>query len=390
MTTDARTTSARDRRRAFCAAFVCCVGASTSYLGAVKESAYFGYLPITVLLAAGAVWLPQNDRAMPIVSGLITTVIWATTVNLLSGEFSGPVARSSLICGVGTTIAMTSTRRLWSGGFLLGILVILSGAMYYGAAGEMTLVAVLTTLGSVTVLAALSSVRDNRPLRPRSPVLWLAISFLFILITVGGLALSRLVDSLLNQQSPIVSPLVTVEEVLPSGRETPPSLDTVRPVAIQDVSQNTVNGLSRLTLAWWIVLTLILLGLGSIFFRAMYVSLRLRFWQRRLMRLEGADKVTATWGWTIYHLRRLRWPLPLRVSPDSFLGETISIGWPAELGEPMERLSRLAVDVTYAGVTATPDLATRAWEAADEIVSIARRRSTRPRRLYSRFARLTG
>jgi hypothetical protein len=122
----------------------------------------------------------------------------------------------------------------------------------------------------------------------------------------------------------------------------------------------------------------------------MYVSLRLRVWQRRLKRIEGADKITATWGWTIYHLRRLRWPLPLRISPDTFPTETMTIGWPSEMEVPTERLSRLAVDVTFAGLPATPDLASQAWEAADEIVSIARKRCSRARRLYSRFARLTG
>jgi hypothetical protein len=389
MTTGSKTASARDRRWTFIVALLCCLCASTSYLGAVKESAYFGYLPITVLVAASAVWLPPNDRAMPIVSGLIATAIWATTVNLLSGEFSGPVARSSLICGLGTTVAMISIRRLWSGGFVLGILFVLSGAMYYGAAGEAPLITTFTAAGSIFVLATLSAVRDDRPLRRRSPALWLVAGFFLALITVGGLGFSRLVDSLLNKQSPITSPLVSGEEVLPPWKDTPLSTDAARPVLVQTVSQDIVGDSSRLDLVWWIFFALTLLGLGAMLFRALYVSLRIRVWQRRLQKLEEDDKIPATWGWTIYHLHRLHWPLPSRVSPDTFPAETMAIGWPAQMKEATERLSRLAVDVTFAGVKATPDLATQAWEAAEEIVSAARQRSSRLRRLSWRFARLT-
>jgi len=230
------------RRLALGAALATVVASSFAYTGAVTTGAFVAFVLVAVAgsgLVAALIGQPQQVGGL--IAGLGGAVFWSVAVNALSGETSGPVARSSAVCGVTAACAVYSARRLWIPPFLASVALGICGAMYYGAAGEVRYVALITSLLALATTAALDAARHRRRVRkPRliAVLVGLVVAAAFVLASVGA---EQVLSRVIRGDRATVSALVQPESIRPPWAQRPPVSTAKPPVSTAKPPVSTVK-----------------------------------------------------------------------------------------------------------------------------------------------------
>lgn len=401
------------RRLSIGAALVTVLAGSFAYTGVVTTGAFVAFVlvasAVSGLLTAV---IGQPHQVGGLITGLGGAILWSVAVNALSGETSGPVARSSALCGVGAALAVYSARRLWVPPFIGSVVLVVCGAMYYGAAGEVRYVALVTALLTLVSTAAIDAARHRRRFRkPRlvAVLIGLLVTAAFALASVGAQqALSRVLKS----DQATVSALVQPESVRPPWappprvtakppvRTTNPPVSTTRPpvstakppvstvkppttvvkpdttvrrtTTVPPRNPQTKRRKKPLDLAVIITLLLIALLLLVIAFRFWLGSHRLRHWKRILQLLPPAESSTASWSWMVFELDRLGWSLPENPSIDRMVDDMVRLGWQEAVRVPAAQVAERGALAAFGASEVSVLSATESWSLATVAVESAR------------------
>ena len=395
------------RRFALGAALATVVASSFAYTGAVTTGAFVAFVLVAVAgsgLVAALIGQPQQVGGL--IAGLAGAISWSVAVNALSGETSGPVARSSAVCGVTAACAVYSARRLWIPPFLASVALGICGAMYYGAAGEVRYVALITSLLALATTAALDAARHRRRVRkPRliAVLVGLVVAAAFVLASVGAeQVLSRVtrgdratVSALVQPESirppwaqrpPVSTAKPPVSTVKPPVSTVKPPVSTVKPPTSSVKPSTTVRRATTvpppnpqtkprkkpLDLALIITLLFLALLLLAISLRLWLGKHRLHRWKRRLQRLPPAESAAASWSWMVFELNRLGWALSANPSIDRTAHDMARLGWPEAVRIPAAQVAERGAVAAFGADQVSVPSATESWLLAAVAVDAAR------------------
>lgn len=387
------------RRLALGAALATVVASSFAYTGAVTTGAFVAFVLVAVAgsgLVAALIGQPQQVGGL--IAGLAGAISWSVAVNALSGETSGPVARSSAVCGVTAACAVYSARRLWIPPFLASVALGICGAMYYGAAAEVRYVALITSLLALATTAALDAARHRRRVRkPRliAVLVGLVVAAAFVLASVGA---DQVLSRVTRGDRATVSALVQPESIRPPWAQRPPvstkppvstakpPISTVKPPTSTVKPSTTVRRTTTvpprnpqtkprkkpLDLALIITLLFLALLLLAISLRLWLGKHRLHRWKRRLQRLPPAESAAASWSWMVFELNRLGWALSANPSIDRTAHDMARLGWPEAVRIPAAQVAERGAVAAFGADQVSVPSATESWSLAAVAVDAAR------------------
>ncbi|MEI7992115.1 MAG: hypothetical protein WCH93_06750 [Actinomycetota bacterium] len=421
------------RRLALGAALATVVASSFAYTGAVTTGAFVAFVLVAVAgsgLVAALIGQPQQVGGL--IAGLGGAVFWSVAVNALSGETSGPVARSSAVCGVTAACAVYSARRLWIPPFLASVALGICGAMYYGAAGEVRYVALITSLLALATTAALDAARHRRRVRkPRliAVLVGLVVAAAFVLASVGA---EQVLSRVIRGDRATVSALVQPESIRPPWAQRPPvstakppvstakppvstvkppvstvkppvstvksptstvkpPTSTVKPPTSTVKPSTTVRQTTTvpprnpqtkprkkpLDLALIITLLFLALLLLVLSLRLWLGKHRLQRWKRRLQRLPPAESAAASWSWMVFELNRLGWAPSENPSIDRTAHDMLKLAWPEAVQIPAAQVAERGAVAAFGSDQVSVPSATESWSLAAVAVDAARSSSKR-------------
>ena len=381
-------------------------------------------------LVAALIGQPQQVGGL--IAGLGGAVFWSVAVNALSGETSGPVARSSAVCGVTAACAVYSARRLWIPPFLASVALGICGAMYYGAAGEVRYVALITSLLALATTAALDAARHRRRVRkPRliAVLVGLVVAAAFVLASVGA---EQVLSRVIRGDRATVSALVQPESIRPPWAQRPPvstakppvstakppvstvkppvstvkppvstvksptstvkpPTSTVKPPTSTVKPSTTVRQTTTvpprnpqtkprkkpLDLALIITLLFLALLLLVLSLRLWLGKHRLQRWKRRLQRLPPAESAAASWSWMVFELNRLGWAPSENPSIDRTAHDMLKLAWPEAVQIPAAQVAERGAVAAFGSDQVSVPSATESWSLAAVAVDAARSSSKR-------------
>lgn len=372
----------RLKRFALVATVLANLTAAGAYTGAVTLSAFVRFLLPAVALASAASFLGTPRQYGGAIAALASAVGWAVVVNALSGETAGPVARSSAICGIATAMSVYSARRMWAPPMLLGVLMNLGGAMYYGAAGEVRFLALLIGLLALVAVSLLDAARHRRRVRrPRWAALLIGL-LAAAAVSLGAVAVQQTVSQLSRDREPLASALITTESIRPpwSNTATPPTTTIAKDTAAQQQAKSDPEQKRLVRLILLLVALLILLLILAIVLRGLIGAWRLRRWKRRLQRQAPAASAGAAFGWMTYQLQRFGWHAPGNPAVDRLPEAGRAVGWPEPLLDPVRQVCSRSQRAVFENRPCANDTALDAWRHAEAAVAAARRNASRLRR----------
>lgn len=383
------------RRVSLALAVVTCAVASLTYLGAVAASAMWSFVFIGVVIASlAALTLGQPQQVLTPIAASIPVILWAVVVNSISGDSSGPAARSTAICGLATVFSIHGARRGRTDVFMAGLVWQISGAMLYGAAGEVLSPVVVTAVFAVCTILAITHSRHQLGISKSNVAGFVfAISSLLLLV-FSFVMLSSLLPSLTENRSPVVSDALRQQTVdfepawISSNDVALPPQSSVFPPTRQAPTQIDVQidqGTQTLdeTLGTVIVLFLLLVVILGIF-RMIWVQYRWNRWHRHLRSLPDREAIAGAWAAAFYSFRRWRW-----MTPDHFTTENAETfarqsAWPEPICADLGTLSDLASKALFSPIEPTSTDVGTSWQTSDDLISSIRRSTT----LWKRFVGL--
>ena len=381
------------------------------YLGSVRSTAVWLYILPAIGIAALATFAPRKSTSLAsLMSGLTCGMVWAVIVNSWSGDNLGPVARSTTVCIVGTTLVVTGLRRQDPNTSLVGQLLNLSGALFYGAANEVWKLALLAMVFQLAGYASSAQESQNRPPQKYS---WrrylLLLSLMFLSITIL-LAAPLQPIGLLQRDNPLQSLIITNIDVKPpwdSPRVTTTTVDEIATTTIDATTTTTSTTTpSNTTLApnsedvsdkkwsidWLLVLVigcLILLTLVfALLMRILYVYMHFTRITRRWRKQKVRHSISASWQWTNLVLRAYGF----QISPSTTL-EQISKGvgiedLPEKIQRKVIQLADLCNDSAFTRNEPAFQGRLEAWDIAKSIRRDAARKARIWRRMTFRCRRV--
>ncbi len=367
-----------------------CVVGSFSYLGAVSADAMWRFVLIAAILGAVcALLLGQPEQWPALVAAAVPVVIWSVIVNEISGETSGPAARSSVVCGLATVLAVHGARRGRTDLFAAGVVWLIAGAMLYGAAGEVMPIITLTILlvfcSIVVITAARHGLFISRWKAAAIAVAFAALSLVVITVLILSVALSSLIEN----RTPVVSTALREQplDFTPPWGETSVIASPVEPLPENDIAKPALtqgtDDLARTVLIVTTIVILLLLLLG--FARVLWVTRRLSRWRRHLLGLPPREAIAGSWAWTATMLRRWRWPLPPNLAVDN--ATTTEANWDLREIDP-GKVAELARTVSTAlferSEPQSNDIRT-SWALSHEIINASRDVTPLWKRFFARF-----
>lgn len=373
---------------------ITCAIASLCYAGAVSLAALFLYVLPGVLI--GAFTSMAGLRSGPwwrgAVFGVLVGLAWAETINIVGGDADGPIARSTFAAAAATAIAVALLSSPVPAAFLIPIAAIVLESAVLGAAGEVSVVALVTTASALVALGIVEN-RRRRWLVPHSfraaTALLLAVMTLaagVILLTQQAIHVGQplVVDA--NSVNPAVRPPWEPPPPPPAPTPTPTASPTATPTA-SPTATPTVKPTPTpspsptkapvppesqdsfvLPLLVRIFLLLLLLALIA------FVTWRLiRWWRLRQLRARlrsgtPAEQVVGAWLWTRNRLQARGLPLDPRISPDLIDESTLLALLTPAAQAGMHDLAQLVSDAAFAGDPHTLD-PEAAWAAADRALA---------------------
>ena len=389
------------RRLTVAACFIATVLASLSYLGSIRSSAVWTFVLPGAAIAAVSTLLPRRPSTYAgLVSGLGCGMIWAVVVNGLSGENLGPVARSTTACIAGVTLVVFGLRRKEPNTTLIGHLLILFGALYYGAANEVWKLAFVASIFQLAGYIGISMDAQRRKSLDRSRREYLLLLILLLGSIVIVLTTPWSLSGVLQRNDARVSPVVINTEVTPpwdSARTTTTtvSVTTTTFASTTSVVQTTTTvgvtkeqkktNESRLWL--WILMILLVVSFGIIA-RLMFVRIMNRSLFRKLQSEDNRASIRFSWNWTRSVLTQYGFEVPNSISVDRVPTSEQVGNWPTEMQENVETLADLAELAIFSNQSLSDEKESSAWNASSALISTARNSSTRLRRVIVPFMRV--
>lgn len=290
-------------------ALVTTVCASVSYVSTVENHAAFKFVvPSAIFGSLIMILLSRVSTTRAFVTSLVTTSIWSIFVNIVSGNTSGPVARTAAVCGFAAIVATLGAVVGRADVFVAGIGLVLCGASYYGAEGETRPVVIANAaLVLITIPLIVAEAQQRRIKR----FVLLVIASLTMVGAVILLGLSLLLPAFgpifsndARVESPIALPEPTIREELNLGL-----------ISTQNPQSDTASNSRWLLIFLLLVILLLLLATAA---RILLVRFKRLRWRASLERLDHRNSVAASWSWLTYHLKCWRWDLSHPWSIENF------------------------------------------------------------------------
>ena len=385
------------KRLTAAAYFVVIVLSVLCYLGSVRSTAVWIYLLPAAGIAAVATAAPRKpDTYAGLISGLTCGMIWAVMVNSLSGENLGPVARSTTACIIGVTLVVFGMRRREPNTSLIGQLLIMFGALYYGAANEVWKLALVAMVFQLAGYIGSTHVAQNRRPQERSRRNYLMLVLLLFTSIVIILATPWKLPGLLSRANPRQSVILSSIDVQPPWNSpkttlTTTALDNSSPTTnvaavpkAPEVDKQQVNW----SLIALIVVFALLFIVIALLIRMLYVHLRFVRTTKRWRSQEARSSIAASWLWTTLVLRAYGFSFSPATPLESIGNDESVCGWPEEVREPLMQLAEICGDAAYKREVPTDEARTQAWSIADSLKLEANRNAKWWRRVAFRFTRV--
>ena len=353
------------------------------------------------LIAVGVVGLarltlPERTAQVAVWPALaLSTVVWAGVVELLSGQTSGPVARSSLIVGglTGAMGALLLTR--WKASCLVPAVAMFAGALALGASGRLPLLTGAFAVAAAWALFRLGpfsvgEVRDRHR----------AVPIAIVALIAGAAALAGTVASASVMGEPWSMPGVVADEAVttpvdplasssPSPSPTPVASESPTPVVVpEDPFESAgADALSALTDTVLPALRNVAVALVVLVVAWLVVMLAWRAWvtmtwralRRRLAAGHPRDRVLGAWAWARLRLGQAGHHLAPAASPDVVAAGDGLDAVPSGLERDLTKLARISAAAGFAPDLAEPASARQereaslAWALARDVESCLRR-----------------
>jgi hypothetical protein len=407
------------------------------YLGSVRSSAVWLYILPAIGITALATFAPRNPTPLTcLLSGLICGMFWAVIVNDLSGNNLGPVARSTTVCVVGTTLVVTGLRRGDPNTSLIGQLLNLSGALFYGAANEVWQLALLAMVFQLAGHIGSSQEARKSQLQMHSWRKYLLFLLLFLvgITTFSATPLQQI--GLLQRDSPLQSLILTGINVKPPWNSTQATTTTLAETAtaIDDttattapstaISTTTTLGETATTIddttttttatpttstttlvlnadavpdekskfSWWIVVLtgwlLLLILLCVAILRVFYVYILFERVTRRWRNQKVRQSISASWKWTTLVLRAYGFQIPPATSLEQ-IGNGVGVEHlPASIQKKCTELALICNGSAFFRNEPEPQAHFEAWSIAKMIRRDVGRKARLWRRIAFRFTRV--
>jgi len=375
--------------------FVATVLSVLCYLGSVRSTAVWLYLLPAAGFAAVATLAPRKPTTYAgLVSGLTCGMIWAVIVNSLSGKFLGPVARSTTACIIGVTLVVFGMRRSAPHTSLIGQLIVISGALYYGAANEVWKLALVAMVFQLLGYIGSSQVAQNR--RPQEHSIRKLLLLLVLLLTsiVIIFATPWKLPGILNRVNPRQSVTLSNTDLKPPWNS-PKTTTTTLAAASPTTNVSSVGKAPEVDkqqvdwslIALIVVLTLLLI-LFAVLLRMLYVHVRFSRTTKRWRNQEARSSIAASWLWTTLVLRTYGFSFS-PATPLESIGKDESVNdWPEDVREPLIQLAEICGNAAYKREVPTSEAQTQSWDIAYSLKQEANQNAKWWRRVAFRFARV--
>lgn len=356
-----------------------CLAASVCYIGTVTEGALVTLLLPTVAVV-GLLAVRLRDRPLrALVLVISVTAVASEAVNIASGAYQGPAARSTAVAALvtGLAVVLTGTRRPAS--FLFPVVAVVAWSLALGAGGQVQMLAVVTVALALVALASVEREARAFVVPPR----WSASLVLALLLVVGAgvfaslfqlhtdgrrpaspfqktLARTITPPSFLSLSNGAPASRVTSPAAAPAASSTRPASPRAAAAAHRSHVQRIVHDLL------WAVLALLAALLIAVAARLLWAAWAWRRLYARLVR-SATQPEAAAWLWTLAHLSRAGVQLPVHSSPDRVAAGALD-GLIEPLHEPVQQLARKVAPAVFAApgtVLSTHDVWTMARSAAD-------------------------
>ena len=415
------------RRLTASAYFIATILAALCYLGAIRPSAVWAYILPGTAIAITATVLPRKSHSYAgLISGLSCGMVWAIIVNSLSGENLGPVARSTTMCVIGVTLVVGGIRRREPHASMVGHLMVLFGALYYGAANEVWKLALAASIFQLAGYIGTVIVTQRRQSQRRSRRQFLSLLILFFMSIVIIFTTPWTLPGILQRDNPQISELVTSSDVKPPWQSpssaaslttttTPttttslpvstlnPNIDATTTTQITTTSQVTVTPQVTTTtnpetvkkkkdeeescLWFWILLVILMIILITLS-RLLYVRIKNLSLLRQYATEDNRESIRMAWNWTLANLIRYRYNISSSVSLDRVASSQQVANWPANMQSNIGVLAQLAEVAIFSDQPMSDEDKNSAWSSSAVLISDARNHSSRFRRIAASFVRV--
>lgn len=365
------------------------------YLGSVRSTAVWSYLLPAAGIAAVAALAPRRPTSYAgLISGLTCGMIWAVIVNGLSGENLGPAARSTTACVIGVTLIVFGFRRDEPTTSLIGQLLVLFGALYYGAANEVWKLALVAMVFQLAGYIGSSHISQNRRPQEHSRRNYLMLVLLLFTSIGAILAAPWKLPGIFNTANPMQSVILRNTDVKPpwnspkttaktlSGNSSTTSVLTIPKVP--EVNKQEID--------WSLIALIVALILFSIVFtlllRMLYVRVLFTQTTKQWRNQEARPSIAASWLWTTYVLRAHGFTFSPATALES-IGKDESVEqWPEVTRELLVQLAETCGNAAYKREVPKDEARTQAWDTANSLKQEVDRNAKWWRRVAFRFMRV--
>lgn len=383
------------KRLTAAAYFVATVLSVLCYLGSVRSTAVWTYLLPAAGIAAVATTAPRKPTTYAgLFSGLTCGMIWAVIVNSLSGENLGPVARSTSACIIGVTLVVFGMRRREPNTSLIGQLLVMFGALYYGAANEVWKLALVAMVFQLAGYIGSSYIAQNRRPQEHTRRKYLMLVLLLITSIVIILATPWKLPGILNRANPRQSVILSNTDVKPpwnSPKTTTTMLAGTSPTtsvsSVPKVPEIDKQQIDWPLIAEIVLLTLLLIVI-AVLIRTLYVRLRFTQTTKRWRKQEARSSIADSWLWTTLVLRTYGFSFS-PATPLESIGKDLAVeGWPETIREQLMQLAEICGDAAYKREAPTVEAQTQAWNIASSLKQEANSNAKWWWRVAFRFTRV--
>lgn len=425
------------RRLTAAAYFIATILAALCYLGAIRPSAVWTYILPGTVIAAIATSLPRKSNSYAgLISGMSCGIVWAIIVNSLSGENLGPVARSTTMCVIGVALVVGGIRRREPHTSMVGHLMILFGALYYGAANEVWKLALVSSVFQLAGYIGTSTIAQRRQPQHRSRREYLSLLILLLVSIIIVLTTPWKLPGILQRDNPQVSSLVVSSAVTPpwdsssltgtttvtptkitnpnvevnQTTTTPPRNTTTTTTPPRETTTTTTTETPNTTtpqvttttnpetvkkkkdeeescLWFWILLVILMIILITLS-RLLYVRIKNLSLLRQYATEDNRESIRMAWNWTLANLIRYRYNISSSVSLDRVASSQQVANWPANMQSNIGVLAQLAEVAIFSDQPISDEDKNSAWSSSAVLISEARNHSSRFRRIAASFVRV--
>lgn len=408
------------RRLTTAAHFIATILAALCYMGAIPSSAVWAYILPGTVIAAIATSLPRKPNSYAgLISGVSCGMLWAILANSLSGENLGPVARSTTVCVIGVALVIGGIRRREPHTSMVGHLIILFGALYYGAANEVWKLALVASIFQLAGYIGTSIVALRRQPQHRSRREYLSLVILLLVSIIIVLTTPWKLPGILQRDNPQVSSLVVSSAVQPPWAS-PPTTSTTLPTTTTTTifppvvtlnpnidplsTTTTTTTTSQVTTTtnqetnkrkkeeesclWFWILLLILVVIVTTLGRLLYVRAKNLSLLRQYATENNRESIRLAWNWTLANLSQYKFEVSKSIAVERIAASEQVRTWPSSMQFTITGLAKLAEAAIFSDQPSSDEDNKSAWSNSAALVSEARNHRSRFRRILVLFVRV--